>query len=185
MRVGCGVALRYSSCHCLRGRFTLSLCGDGTSPVRTRRHSPARPSTHSSTAASISPRCSCGGWRSSRYAGTAELRDRSWSSSAPWYHSQSAGAALWHLTTLEDQQLAGLIMWIPAGFVYLIALLAVLRRVFDVPAPSKLAGGVAAAIVFFVATSMSGGARAPGDPMATGTVGQPLADIAAYLYTLH
>lgn len=106
-------------------------------------------------------------------------------SGTPWYHSQSAGAALWHLTTLEDQQLAGLIMWIPAGFVYLIALLAVLRRVFDVPAPSKLAGGVAAATVFFVATSISGGARPPGVPMAAGTVGQPLADVAAYFYTLH
>ena len=110
-------------------------------------------------------------------------------SGTPWYYSQSAGAALWHLTALEDQQLAGLIMWIPAGFAYLIALLAVLRRVFDVPAPSKLAGGIAAATVLFVATSksmsMSGAACAPGVPMATGTPGQPLAGTAAYFYTLH
>jgi hypothetical protein len=80
-------------------------------------------------------------------------------------------------------------MWIPAGFAYLIALLAVLRRVFDVPAPSKLAGGIAAATVLFVATSksmsMSGAAFAPGVPMATGTPGQPLAGTAAYFYTLH
>ena len=33
------------------------------------------------------------------------------------------GAASWGLTALEDQQLAGLIMWIPAGIAYLIAAL--------------------------------------------------------------
>jgi putative membrane protein len=31
---------------------------------------------------------------------------------------QTGGAALWGLTPLEDQQLAGLIMWVPAGAVY-------------------------------------------------------------------
>jgi putative membrane protein len=76
-------------------------------------------------------------------------------SGTPWYYSQSAGAALWHLTALEDQQLAGLIMWIPAGFVYLVALLAVLRRVFDVPEPSRLAGGAAAAMAFMVTAAIS------------------------------
>jgi putative membrane protein len=128
-------------------------------------------------------------------------------SGTPWYHSQSAGAALWHLTALEDQQLAGLIMWIPAGFVYLIALLAVLRRVFDVPETSKLATGVAAAIALIVTASITGCTRAPanrevaggdahrgalaiqhygcgschaipGIPLATGAVGPPLAGIA-------
>jgi len=39
----------------------------------------------------------------------------------PWYPAQGAGAAAWGLTALEDQQLAGLIMWIPGGFIYLIA----------------------------------------------------------------
>ena len=39
----------------------------------------------------------------------------------PWYPAQAAGAAAWGLSALEDQQLAGLIMWIPGGFIYLIA----------------------------------------------------------------
>lgn len=38
-----------------------------------------------------------------------------------WYPAQAAGAAGWGLTALEDQQLAGLIMWIPGGFIYLVA----------------------------------------------------------------
>lgn len=38
-----------------------------------------------------------------------------------WYPAQAAGAAAWGLTPLEDQQLAGLIMWIPGGFIYLVA----------------------------------------------------------------
>jgi putative membrane protein len=54
-------------------------------------------------------------------------------SGTPWYYAQSAGAGAWHLTALEDQQLAGLIMWIPAGFFYLIGILAVVLRVFDTP----------------------------------------------------
>jgi putative membrane protein len=34
------------------------------------------------------------------------------------YPTQTSGAAEWGLTPLEDQQLAGLFMWIPAGLVY-------------------------------------------------------------------
>ena len=34
------------------------------------------------------------------------------------YQAQTAAAANWNLTPLQDQQLAGLIMWIPAGTVY-------------------------------------------------------------------
>src|SRR3954454_19784592 len=34
------------------------------------------------------------------------------------YTAQTATAAAWRLTPLEDQQLAGIIMWIPAGTVY-------------------------------------------------------------------
>lgn len=39
----------------------------------------------------------------------------------PFYPAQSAAAAAWGLTPLVDQQLAGLIMWLPGGLVYLIA----------------------------------------------------------------
>ncbi|HLY66026.1 MAG TPA: cytochrome c oxidase assembly protein, partial [Chloroflexota bacterium] len=37
----------------------------------------------------------------------------------PLYPDYAAGAAAWGLTLLQDQQLAGLLMWIPGGMVYL------------------------------------------------------------------
>ena len=43
--------------------------------------------------------------------------------STPWYAAYDRGAAPWGLTALEDQQIAGLIMWIPAGVAYLLAAL--------------------------------------------------------------
>jgi len=42
---------------------------------------------------------------------------------APWYGAYGAAAPLWGLTPLEDQQLAGVIMWVPAGLSYLAATL--------------------------------------------------------------
>jgi putative membrane protein len=42
----------------------------------------------------------------------------------PWYLSHYDTTRAWGLTPLEDQQLAGLIMWVPAGFAYLAALVA-------------------------------------------------------------
>jgi caa3-type cytochrome oxidase assembly factor Caa3/CtaG len=42
----------------------------------------------------------------------------------PWYLSHYDTTRAWGLTPLEDQQLAGLIMWVPAGFAYLGALVA-------------------------------------------------------------
>lgn len=41
-----------------------------------------------------------------------------------WYPADSGSTNSWGLTPLEDQQLGGLIMWIPAGIVYIIAALA-------------------------------------------------------------
>jgi putative membrane protein len=41
-----------------------------------------------------------------------------------WYPAYATTTASWGLTPLEDQQLGGLIMWIPAGLVYIIAGLA-------------------------------------------------------------
>ena len=35
-----------------------------------------------------------------------------------WYRAYAATTAAWGLTPLEDQQLAGLIMWVPAGLVF-------------------------------------------------------------------
>jgi putative membrane protein len=39
---------------------------------------------------------------------------------SPWYSIYSTSTAAWGLTPLEDQQLGGLIMWIPAGIIYII-----------------------------------------------------------------
>lgn len=39
---------------------------------------------------------------------------------APWYPVLSGGAGLWGLSPLADQQLAGLVMWMPMGSIYLI-----------------------------------------------------------------
>ncbi|HET9683230.1 MAG TPA: cytochrome c oxidase assembly protein [Gemmatimonadaceae bacterium] len=41
----------------------------------------------------------------------------------PWYWTYFGTTKAWGLTPLEDQQLAGLIMWIPAGLIYLVALI--------------------------------------------------------------
>lgn len=44
----------------------------------------------------------------------------------PWYAAYGATTAAWGLSPLEDQQLAGLIMWIPASLSYLAATLILL-----------------------------------------------------------
>lgn len=41
-----------------------------------------------------------------------------------WYPAYARSTAVWGLTPLEDQQLGGLIMWVPAGLCYLVAGLA-------------------------------------------------------------
>jgi cytochrome c oxidase assembly factor CtaG len=46
--------------------------------------------------------------------------------SGPWYSGYESTTRVWHLEPLADQQLAGVIMWIPAGLVYLGAALALL-----------------------------------------------------------
>ncbi|MGE3911022.1 MAG: cytochrome c oxidase assembly protein [Chloroflexota bacterium] len=50
---------------------------------------------------------------------------------AAWYPVYAATAPAWGLTPLEDQQLAGLLMWIPSGLVYVIAALAPMARLLD------------------------------------------------------
>lgn len=44
----------------------------------------------------------------------------------PWYGAYASSTGPWNLEPLADQQLAGVIMWIPAGLVYLAAALALL-----------------------------------------------------------
>lgn len=49
-------------------------------------------------------------------------------SQRPWYSSYEATAPVWGLTAIEDQQLGGLIMWIPAGTILLLVALFLLVR---------------------------------------------------------
>jgi cytochrome c oxidase assembly factor CtaG len=56
-------------------------------------------------------------------------------SPAVLYHSHEP--ELWGLTDLEDQQLAGLIMWVPASFIYLAAALALAASLLQEPAPPR------------------------------------------------
>ncbi|MFL5577403.1 MAG: cytochrome c oxidase assembly protein [Gemmatimonadaceae bacterium] len=63
----------------------------------------------------------------------------------PWYLSHYDTTRPWGLTPLEDQQLAGLIMWVPAGLVYvgaLVALFAAALRGREEPPRGR--GGLAA-----------------------------------------
>jgi putative membrane protein len=46
----------------------------------------------------------------------------------PWYSAYLRTAPIWHLTAMEDQQLGGLIMWIPAGTLLLIVFLILLVK---------------------------------------------------------
>jgi len=54
-----------------------------------------------------------------------------------WYRAYAARALPWGFTPLEDQQLGGLIMWIPGGLVYLIAVLALMALWLQMPGPSR------------------------------------------------
>lgn len=52
---------------------------------------------------------------------------------SPLYAWHLGHTAPWGLTPLEDQQLAGLIMWVAGGVIYLITALRVLSRSLDAP----------------------------------------------------
>jgi cytochrome c oxidase assembly factor CtaG len=72
-------------------------------------------------------------WRSNRGAGawhvfltmlhTSVLGALMTLAPRPLYLTQGSAAAAWNLTPLEDQQLSGLVMWIPAGTIYAAAAL--------------------------------------------------------------
>jgi putative membrane protein len=49
-------------------------------------------------------------------------------SSNVWYGFYGTSALRWGLSALEDQQLGGLIMWVPGGAVYLVVGLALAGR---------------------------------------------------------
>ena len=39
----------------------------------------------------------------------------------PWYPAYEEYVAVWGLTLLEDQQLAGALMWVPSNLLYILA----------------------------------------------------------------
>lgn len=59
----------------------------------------------------------------------------------PLYRSQGLGAADWGLSALDDQQLAGLIMWVPAGMIYVAAALALAAAWISGSNASSSSGG--------------------------------------------
>ncbi|WAK03939.1 cytochrome c oxidase assembly protein [Methylobacter sp. YRD-M1] len=50
---------------------------------------------------------------------------------SPWYPVYAATAPAWGLSPVEDQQLGGLIMWVPGGAVFMIVTLLSLMRYFQ------------------------------------------------------
>jgi putative membrane protein len=52
----------------------------------------------------------------------------------PWYPSYAASTGALGLDPLEDQQLGGLVMWVPGSVAYLIAGLTVMARLLARPA---------------------------------------------------
>lgn len=130
----------------------------------------------------------------------------------PLYPVHAAGAAAWGLTPLEDQQLAGLIMWVPVGLLYLapIAWLFI-KLLSDRGRPRAPAGGALSILIVALlplalaacsdATPHAAGGEAhaeakalmarfgcgachqiPGIAGADGRVGPPLGGIADRLY---
>ena len=92
-----------------------------------------------------------------------------------WYPIYAPATAAWGLTPLEDQQLAGLIMWIPGGLAYLIAALALLATWLGEPrrSPRRLALQVlpAVLVVILVAACSGEGGRALSPRQAAQLVG--------------
>ncbi|MEZ5786040.1 MAG: cytochrome c oxidase assembly protein [Xanthobacteraceae bacterium] len=62
-------------------------------------------------------------------------------SPAPWYPLMAAGALTWGLLPLEDQQLAGVIMWAPMGAIYLVAALILIGMRLGEPSSQAAAAG--------------------------------------------
>jgi putative membrane protein len=63
----------------------------------------------------------------------------------PLYTAHFGTTRAWGLTPLEDQQLAGLLMWVPAGFVYLAALVPPVLRALREPRGQRTRSSLAIA----------------------------------------
>ena len=130
----------------------------------------------------------------------------------PLYPIHAEGAAAWGLSLMQDQQLAGLIMWIPAGAIYIAAAIWLFVRLMDSAERRalKLHRSVPVAIVvlffalFLTGCRGEGESKGGGDPVrgaaliaklgcgtchnvpgidgATGLVGPPLDRMGARVY---
>jgi putative membrane protein len=95
-----------------------------------------------------------------------------------WYPAYAATTGPWGLTPLDDQQLGGLIMWIPGSIPYLIAGLVVFARWLresDTRSARQTASMIAArvAICLFVVTALASCDRASGDDRYQVTAANP------------
>jgi putative membrane protein len=82
--------------------------------------------------------------------------------SRPLYPAHAEGVAYWGLTLVEDQQLAGLLMWIPASFVHLASICWLFQKWLADAERSASKGhpaaGVAVLLILFSALALAGGA---------------------------
>jgi cytochrome c oxidase assembly factor CtaG len=72
-------------------------------------------------------------------------------SSSPWYIAYGNASEAWGLMPLDDQQLGGMIMWIPGGLAYLAAALWIAARMLSVSEARALRTGLAVLLIAFVA----------------------------------
>jgi len=96
----------------------------------------------------------------------------------PLYAGQSAAAWAWGLTALEDQQLAGLLMWMPGGVVYLVAAAVCFVLWLRQEERRALRGAVVAAMACLALLPVLGGCDRGEPPVAVGG-GDPHAGKAA------
>jgi putative membrane protein len=90
-------------------------------------------------------------------------------STQPWYPVYEASAPAHGLTALQDQQLGGLIMWVPGGVVYMVATLALLGTTLARAAPAlALAPSPALARSPAPEPAPTGGSAATGTPSVAG-----------------
>lgn len=82
-----------------------------------------------------------------------------------WIPAQSVGAAAWGLTPLADQQLAGLIMWVPGGLLYVAAMGVLFLAWIETPARARRR---AARGVLAVGVTVAGACSKPQPPRVPG-----------------
>lgn len=77
-----------------------------------------------------------------------------------WYPRYGESATGWGLAAIEDQQLAGLIMWIPGGLAYLVAALAIIASWLTHPARAiTFQGRASVHLLVFLFTALTAGCR--------------------------